>query len=155
MERTFAAWGLDEPGWTATQLISELATNCVIHARTEFVVEITREGDRVRVRVRDSSPAVPAARRYGQESTTGRGLRMVESMSLQWGVELHSTGGGKSVWYELDTSGRNTALTWDDGEEVDLDALLDQVGDDDLGPVDHGAPERPAGGQRTGARLAA
>lgn len=129
VEEVLSAVGLEEPGWTATQLVSELATNAVIHARTEFVVEVTQTDDKVRVEVHDSSPVVPAQRRYGEESTTGRGLRLVDTMAGEWGVETHAR--GKTVWFEIDLSSRSTALTWDDGEEVDLDDLLSQFGDDD------------------------
>ena len=137
VEDVLSAVGLEEPGWTATQLVSELATNAVIHARTEFVVEVAQTADKVRVEVRDSSPVVPAQRRYGEESTTGRGLRLVATMAGEWGVETH--GNGKTVWFEIDLSSRSTALTWDDGEEVDLDDLLSQFGnDDDLGDSSRG-----------------
>ena len=132
VEEVLSAAGLEEPGWTATQLVSELATNAVIHARTEFVVEVSQTDHTVRVEVHDFSPAVPAQRRYGEESTTGRGLRLVDTMAGQWGVLKH--GKGKTVWFEIDLSSRSTAFTWDDGEEVDLDDLLDQFGsDEDLG----------------------
>ena len=87
----------------ATLATSELVTNATVHARTRIVVsvELTPEG-RVRVGVRDYSPGVPRQRQYGLDATTGRGLRIVESMSSDWGVvEVNdATGSGKIVWFE-------------------------------------------------------
>jgi hypothetical protein len=34
-------------------------------------------------------------------ATSGRGIRLVDSLTNRWGVVL--TEGGKSVWFELDT----------------------------------------------------
>jgi anti-sigma regulatory factor (Ser/Thr protein kinase) len=130
VERTLEEWALAAPGWAAVQLISELATNAIIHAATDFHVQISQDGSTLRICVLDASPTTPGVRRYGQESTTGRGLRLVESMSSRWGVE--TDGFGKTVWFELDLGEARTAHTWDDGEDVDLDALLEQLGADDL-----------------------
>ncbi len=121
-------WDVEDSAWTCLQLISELATNAVIHARTEFTVEVGRDGHVLRVCVRDDSPAPPGVRRYSAESTTGRG-RMVESMSADWGVQ--PLGFGKTIWFEIDLSRRGTAHSWDDETEIDLEALLDSFADQD------------------------
>ncbi len=84
----------------AEALVSELATNVVLHARTSFTVEVSRAGQTVRVCVLDSSPVQPRVRHYGTEATTGRGMRLVASLSAAWGVEPAGT--GKTVWFELD-----------------------------------------------------
>ncbi len=88
---------------SAVLAVSELVTNATIHARTPLTVVVTVE-DRgtVRVTVRDFSPAPPSVRRYGVEATTGRGLRLVESVSSAWGVDEvpRDQGGGKAVWFE-------------------------------------------------------
>lgn len=136
VERVLDAWGEDAAAWTCVQLISELATNAVLHARTAFTVELTLHGDVIRGGVRDGASSVPGVRRYTEASTTGRGLRLVESMANRWGVE--EAGGGKVVWFEIDVDRHNTAASWDDGSEVDLDALLGQFSDDDHGDATHG-----------------
>jgi anti-sigma regulatory factor (Ser/Thr protein kinase) len=126
------AWNVGDVSWTCLQLISELAANAVLHARTEFTLEISRHQDKLRVCVLDASPAQPALRRYGDDSTTGRGLRLVESMASTWGVQ--PMGFGKIIWFEVDLPQRGTAHAWDDGAEVDLEALLDSFDvDDDTG----------------------
>ena len=125
VEGTCEAWSCEAAGWTATQLVSELATNAVLHARTAFTVELTRDGTLLRLCVRDGSPAAPTVRTYGNESTTGRGLRLVESLSRAWGVER--TADGKGVWFEVSTGGEQDVPSWDDDE--DLDALLGRFSD--------------------------
>jgi anti-sigma regulatory factor (Ser/Thr protein kinase) len=134
-DAVLGAWDVGDASWTCLQLISELATNAVIHARTEFTVELSRHGDTLRVCVRDASPAQPGMRRYADDSTTGRGLRLVDSMASDWGVQPITV--GKIIWFELDLAQRGTAQAWDDGSEVDLDALLDRH---DLDPGEPGTP---------------
>lgn len=104
----------------AATLVSELATNAILHARTAFTVEVSVEGPAVRIGVADHSVAVARVRDYGPGATTGRGMRLVATMSSRWGVE--TVEGGKTVWFELPPDGSQEALSWDD--ESDVDALL-------------------------------
>jgi anti-sigma regulatory factor (Ser/Thr protein kinase) len=131
VESTLERWGLHEAGWSCTQLISELATNAVIHARTEFTVELSCRGSLLRVAVRDGAARSPGVRHYAADSTTGRGLRLIESMADAWGVQPDSR--GKTVWFEIDTSRRASVTSWDDGADVDLDNLLRQLAVQDDG----------------------
>ena len=93
---TLTSWGLDVTAWTAAQVVSELATNCTLHARSEFSVRLSVEGDSVRVEATDGAPGGLQARQYSSTSTTGRGLRIVDTLSSSWGVV--PAGGGKTVW---------------------------------------------------------
>ena len=93
---TLAAWGLVETAWTAAQVVSELATNCTLHARSDFVVRLSVEGDCVRVEAVDGAAGGLRARQYSSTATTGRGLRIVESLARSWGVT--PTEDGKTVW---------------------------------------------------------
>jgi len=68
--RGWAATGLE---WPASQVVSELATNAVIHAGTSFTVVLLMQGDALRIEVRDGSVLLPRQRRYGLSATTGRG----------------------------------------------------------------------------------
>ena len=110
-------------------LVSELATNAVIHARTRFTIVVSREGDTVGVRVHDQSAVVPRRRAYGLDATTGRGLRLVASMSSDWGIEAEN--GGKAVWFEVRRDDERTPLEW--YADVDVDDLLSAFGEGDLG----------------------
>ena len=77
---------------------SELATNVVRHAQTEFTVNLVIE-DIVRLEVSDGASIIPAVEEL---SDSYRGLRLVEAASEHWGVEL--TDAGKKVWVEFPTS---------------------------------------------------
>jgi anti-sigma regulatory factor (Ser/Thr protein kinase) len=83
----------------ATLLTSELATNVIFHARTDFevLVRVTDTGTRVAVKDRDSR--MPEPRHAPADATTGRGLQMLDAMASSWGAER--TTDGKVVWFEL------------------------------------------------------
>lgn len=80
--------------------VSELATNSVLHAATEFVVELGRSGGAVRLAVSDRSSVLPRTVAYGTAAATGRGLQLVARLSAHWGVQA-LTGAGKTVWCEV------------------------------------------------------
>ncbi|MEY2461637.1 MAG: hypothetical protein QOG30_3467 [Acidimicrobiaceae bacterium] len=80
-------------------LVSELASNAVLHAETPFEVTVSIDEARVRVAVSDSNPTMPALRTYVRESITGRGLHMVAASAARWGFDAQPD--GKVVWFEL------------------------------------------------------
>jgi anti-sigma regulatory factor (Ser/Thr protein kinase) len=95
-----SSWGLEDVEDDARSVVSELATNAVLHARTEFTLSLSTDGELLRVVVTDDSPYRPRSRSHSDpEATTGRGLMLVGLLSSDWGVEPH--GHGKSVWCEL------------------------------------------------------
>lgn len=104
----------------AVTLVSELATNAVIHARTPYTIAVSHEGDTVRVGVQDLSAVNPRRRAYGVDATTGRGLRLVASMASSWGIDADP--GGKVVWFEVPCGGSRDATAW--YADVDVEALL-------------------------------
>lgn len=84
---------------TCELLVSELATNALLHARTPFTVTIERHPV-LRIEVHDADPRLPHPRDYGPEASSGRGLHLVERMAHSSGtVTLPS--GGKAVWFEM------------------------------------------------------
>jgi len=84
----------------AVLLVSELATNAILHARSEFEVIVHKYDSRVRIEVVDANRRLPTLRNYVAESITGRGLHMVAASADRWGFEATPT--GKVVWFELD-----------------------------------------------------
>ncbi len=96
---TLTSWGLSVTAWTVAQVVSELATNCTLHARTGFVLRLEVEEECVRVEVTDGAPGGLHPRQYSSTATTGRGLRIVDTLARSWGVV--PTGDGKTVWVLL------------------------------------------------------
>ena len=94
-------WGHSEILLEDSRLVvSELATNAVVHARSEFSVVARREGSGVRLSVHDLSTAEPVLRSTRHLlALSGRGLQLVDDITSAWGVE--ATSGGKTVWAEL------------------------------------------------------
>lgn len=83
-------------------VVSELATNALVHARTPFTVSLRALDRSVLLTVRDgamSGPMVVAPRNL---DLGGRGMMIVQGLSRDWGVSVDA-GGGKSVWAVFDT----------------------------------------------------
>jgi anti-sigma regulatory factor (Ser/Thr protein kinase) len=80
-------------------LVSELATNAVLHAGTPMRVSVLCNGTSVRVEVRDDDPTLPEARNPDPLSPGGRGIMLVELLAERWGVNHNER--GKTVWFEL------------------------------------------------------
>ena len=82
-------------------MVSELATNALVHAATSFAVTIDRREHLVYVEVTDAGVGMPTRRSPGETEPHGRGLAIVEELSDQWGT-IHNAGEvGKSVWFTL------------------------------------------------------
>jgi anti-sigma regulatory factor (Ser/Thr protein kinase) len=105
---TLASWGLDTMEFAASQGLTELATNAVLHARTDFEVTLDWSDGVLRVCVRDYSRKPPRQRNYAAEATTGRGLSVVDRLCQSWGVE--PTPDGKQVWFEVTEAGAPVGL---------------------------------------------
>lgn len=96
---TLRGWELDALVNDAVLAVSELATNAVTHAGSDFAVGLSRHRDGVRIDVSDASPAAPLLQDGGVSKVGGRGLRMVAAVSADWGHR--AIDGGKLVWAEL------------------------------------------------------
>ena len=84
---------------TVVLLTSELATNAVLHARTDFEVTVARREDALRIAVTDGNTRLPQPGMAPADATTGRGLALVDAMASAWGADRH--GRGKTVWFEV------------------------------------------------------
>jgi anti-sigma regulatory factor (Ser/Thr protein kinase) len=87
-----------EVAQAAELMISELATNCVLHAHTDFELAIDSRGD-VRVEVRDTGGGRPVVLSPHPRQLSGRGLQIVAAMSDSWGIIRDPA--GKTVWFTL------------------------------------------------------
>jgi anti-sigma regulatory factor (Ser/Thr protein kinase) len=102
--RQFSQTWLDKAGVpelvdVVALLVSELVTNVVLHARTPCELSLERRGDRLRLAVADEGEGMPVRKAVDPEAGSGRGLLLVDAMSLDAGLEVSAV--GKEVWCEL------------------------------------------------------
>lgn len=106
-EHAAQSWRLCSAASSSLVLVaSELVANAVIHAKTPrgrqvgLTMRLLETVVRVEVRDADSTPPTPPSDRDVEAiSEGGRGLLLVESISLKWGVQLEVF--GKTVWAEI------------------------------------------------------
>ncbi len=103
--RTFVRDVLAETGASpdnidsAVLLVSELATNVTLHARTDLLVSVRVDDGALWAQVRDWNPRLPQPCMAAPDATTGRGLLLVDALASRWGVERDAQ--GKVVWFAL------------------------------------------------------
>ncbi len=112
--------------------LSEVVTNAVLHAHSEFDVTLRLRERRLRVEVVDRSAQMPVQRGYDTGATTGRGLELVAAVTSDRGVEPRGTA-GKAVWFVVDggqpePSADDLLDAWESWD-VDLDAAAAAGGD--------------------------
>ena len=101
---TLHSWGRRGVTDAAAVVASELATNAVLHARSAFKVTVSSHDRVLRVAVRDNDPRRPQERRHSADAATGRGLILVDALTVRWGCDVGPS--GKVVWSELPADGR-------------------------------------------------
>ena len=82
-----------------TLVVSELATNAIVHARTPFRLGLHLAGGVARVEVVDHAPDLPNEHSLALSTSNGRGLKILAALANEWGV--HWTPDTKTVWAEL------------------------------------------------------
>lgn len=85
----------------AELLVSELMSNAVRHGGGGIRLTVSLQRGSLTVAVFDAGPERPAMRTKAPERTvaSGRGLRMVEQLAADWGVDAADS--GKTVWFRL------------------------------------------------------
>lgn len=94
------AWGLVDLVDPVTLIVSELATNAVLHARSPFSVRLQLAPSALRVEVADCGPGLPNPIDPDPTGVGGRGLLLVSQLSVAWGVEVAGAP-CKTVWCEV------------------------------------------------------
>lgn len=92
------SWGIEEDD--VPLMVSELATNAVIHARSEFEITLDFLRGRLRVEVTDLNTRLPVVTSVPPDAESGRGLFLIRALSASWGVEWRQDA-GKTVWFEI------------------------------------------------------
>ncbi|MGP3924504.1 ATP-binding SpoIIE family protein phosphatase [Streptomyces sp. 8N616] len=100
-------WADDEQIDSAVLMISEMASNVLLHTDGDalIIAELVgaRGARRLRVDVADASDELPHRRSPGEMASSGRGLVLMEMLAEAWGVDPR--GEGKCIWFELYESG--------------------------------------------------
>jgi phosphoserine phosphatase RsbU/P len=82
-------------------LASEVATNCVVHARSDFTIDVFRSPSRLRVEFTDYGAGAVTVQRAAPSDVSGRGMYFVAELSDAWGVRPSVSGVGKTVWFSV------------------------------------------------------
>jgi len=92
----------------AELLVSELMSNAVRHGGANIRLTVSCRSGVLTVRVFDAGSGLPAMRPREVDRTvaSGRGLRMVEQLADDWGVDVDRGGTGKAVWFQLTAEAR-------------------------------------------------
>ncbi|MEV7282259.1 SpoIIE family protein phosphatase [Streptomyces sp. NPDC093111] len=93
-----AAWGLEEVGFTAELVLSELITNAIRYGKPPVRVRLVY--DRALIcEVSDGSSTSPHLRHATDTDEGGRGLFLVAQFAQRWGTRYARR--GKTIWAEL------------------------------------------------------
>jgi anti-sigma regulatory factor (Ser/Thr protein kinase) len=108
VRETLEAWGEHEIISDAELVVSELASNVLLHADSPFRVTMARVDAGIRVSVHDADPlSDPKRRALTPEATSGRGVAMIALLANRWGTEHGAD--GKIIWAELASRPRQTS----------------------------------------------
>ncbi len=94
----------------AVLAVTELVTNAVNAGSGRVVVDIDLHRDRLLLAVTDDAVGRPEIQPMAPLATHGRGLRIVDALSLRWGTDPRPI--GKRVWVELAVDPDNTRECW-------------------------------------------
>ena len=86
----------------ASLLVTELATNAVVHAHGAFEVQVAVGATSIRVGVHDHDPRPPEHLPPEPGRIGGWGIHLVDRLAADWGVDRGPA--GKCVWFEIDAA---------------------------------------------------
>lgn len=102
--RLISEWGHDQLAEDTRLLVSELATNALVHGAVRgrlYRVRLTLTDSVFRIAVTDArGERLPSPRESAPDAPHGRGLLLVRALATGWGVHVLDI--GKTVWCELD-----------------------------------------------------
>ncbi|WP_371668308.1 SpoIIE family protein phosphatase [Streptomyces sp. NBC_00289] len=93
------AWGLAGLADNAELMVGELVANAVRHSHSSPLDLRLVRGDTLLCEVDDDDHDLPTLLSAGPDDESGRGLRVVSTLSREWGASR--TKAGKTVWFEL------------------------------------------------------
>jgi CheY-like chemotaxis protein/anti-sigma regulatory factor (Ser/Thr protein kinase) len=96
-------WDAQHLNDEASLVVTELATNAVLHAGSPYRVRLRRTEGVVRIEVADGGSGTPEPQPFSATAETGRGIVLVSAISASWGIDARP-GQGKVTWAELNGS---------------------------------------------------
>ena len=96
-------WRDEQLAADAALVVTELATNAVLHAGSAFSVSLALSGGAIRISVGDTAPLGPTGVDQQLAAASGHGLGVVAAMATRWGVQTAPS--GKAVWADLPLPG--------------------------------------------------
>lgn len=94
-------WGVPDDGGVAALLVSELVSNALRYGAQPMRMIARRSETNFRIEVHDGRGGEPPRlRRAMPDSSTGRGMMIVDALAARWGWSEFA--GDKQVWFELD-----------------------------------------------------
>ena len=96
-------WRGEQLAADAALVVTELATNAVLHAASAFSVSLLLTEDVIRISVEDTIPLGQHGGARWLPAAPGHGLGVVAAMAVRWGVETEAA--GKAIWAELPLPG--------------------------------------------------
>ena len=93
---TLNVWGAGDLAGDVALVVTELAANAIVHARSAFTVILSVHDDVLRISVRDALPLDGG----GLRAAPLHGLAVVDALASRWGVESLGNA-GKTVWVDL------------------------------------------------------
>ncbi|WVH81353.1 ATP-binding protein [Lentzea sp. DG1S-22] len=96
-----ASWGLpDDLADDAQLVVTELVSNGIDHGEAPLTLTICKRAAGMLIEVHDQSPKLPQLRPVDPNSARGRGMQLVQALSVRWGTTPRGT--GKIVWSQLE-----------------------------------------------------
>lgn len=102
LEDVGAAWP-EEVLDAALLVVSEAVTNAVRYGTGRIELCVRVDDRFVRLEVSDEEPALPRRREPADDdlSDGGRGLHLLDALTVAWGAQPRAGGPGKTVWMEI------------------------------------------------------
>jgi Histidine kinase-like ATPase domain len=93
--------------YDAGVVVTELLSNAARACRSRIALRLDVHHGGIRIEVYDDGPGVPLERQVRGDELSGRGLRIVASLSTSWGTIPRPA--GKCVWSEMPVVSTSTA----------------------------------------------
>ncbi len=107
VDRLLAAWGMEELGFSAELVFSELVTNAIRYGREPIKARMLLDNSLI-CEVSDAGETSPRPRRAADTDEGGRGLYLVAQLAERWGTRY--TRRGKVIWAELSLTDRDRLI---------------------------------------------